>query len=525
LAGHDTMRASGPADPPRPATIEERAGPCPVTILGHDDGLYSFLTPEGQLRTLKARHLDSTGLMSIFGTEGQWLWDAFPKRAKDGDNVIDWNVKPAQEFLIRRAHAVGLFRPERTVRGPGVWLDVDEHGKRSLVVHCGDMVLLPSEGGDGPTRTLVEWRSAGIKWGDYIYPASPAETRPAAHGASKAQATEFYDFVKSWAWRSPVHAPRLLLGFVAASMICGALKWRPHIQIAGGSGTGKTSLEFVCRGVLGSQVLAVSAPTEAAIRQELRGAARPVFVDEIETDNMLRSRQVLELARLASSEAQAPVTRGSVDGKATRWPIRGCFAFSSVLHPRYRPQDLARICILELDPLPVGERSDGELLQAWVVRETERFERMGPALRRRMIDGYDRFTRNLVVFEAAIGALGERARVAAQLGTLLACAETMLSDEVITAEAAAKLVEAFAIADITGHSDEEDQNDCLAHLLTTQVRVEFEKTTIAGPAAVSRSRRSPSWSRAGRAAGPIGSCGGMGSPSCRSGSATRIIRT
>src|SRR5262249_45934843 len=120
------------------------------------------------------------------------------------------------------------------------------------------------------------------------------------------------------------------------------------------------------------------------------------------------------------------------------------------------------------------ERADGELLQVWVAREIERFEQMGPALRRRVIDGFERFKQNLLVFEAAIGALGERARVAAQLGTLLACAETLLSDEVIGAEAAAALVKTFAIDDITGHADEDDHNDCLAHLLTTQVRVELE---------------------------------------------------
>ncbi len=56
--------AAGDATARRQPTIEERVGTCPVNVLGQEDGVYFFLTPDGQLRALKARQLDSTGIMS-----------------------------------------------------------------------------------------------------------------------------------------------------------------------------------------------------------------------------------------------------------------------------------------------------------------------------------------------------------------------------------------------------------------------------------------------------------------------------
>jgi hypothetical protein len=446
-----------------PAVVGESTSddpePCPVRVLGNAGGHYYFLTPDGQFRELPAHALDRAGIMSLFGQRIPWLWNRWPRYDKSGATVVGWQIQAAQEYLITEADKAGLFSPSRVIRGPGVW-----RTSEGLIVHCGDAVLV---GGI--------WRPAGVRIGDHIYRVGQRETRPADAPASEGEIAEVFDFLQSWNWRAPVHAPRLLLGWIGAASIAGALTWRPHIQLTGDKGSGKSTLVELVKALLGSTVISVSAPTEAGIRQLLEGAARPVLVDEIETDNMDRARRVIELVRLASTEGQAPVPRGGVNGRATQWPVRACFMLSSILHVKFRGQDLSRICVLELDALPAGERSDGELPQAWARRETSRLGAIGPALRRRMIDSYPRLLHNIAVYEGAVIAQGQRARVADQLGILLACAETLISDAPVTPERAAKLVADFIIPDITGHDEEDDHASFIQHLLSSSVAVSFDR--------------------------------------------------
>lgn len=443
----------------KPPLGEVHPGPCPVTILGHDAGRYFFLSPspEGQFRPFGYKDLSQNGMLSLFGSRSGWLVDRFPQRDEDGKPLAGrWTFKAAQQWLFREAHDAGLFAPARHIRGPGAWRGDDG----ALIVHCGDKLLI---GG--------ECRPAGAKVGSFIYPAGPAETRPAERPASAEQATEALDLLGAWAWRAPVHAPRLLLGWVASAMIAGALVWRPHVQITAPQGAGKSTLLELVRGWLGSVALDVSAPTEAGIRQALAGAARPVLVDEMETDDPARARRVVELARLASTDGQGDVVRGSVGGTATLFPVRACFLFSAILHIRFRPQDLARICVLEFDHAPAGETADVEPVQVKLRADVRRLGALGPALRRRMIEGWDRFVENRTIYEAAIAELGSRARVADQLGTLLAAAETLLSDRPATIGEARRLVADFSVPDIVGHDDEDEQTDARDHLLSSEIAI------------------------------------------------------
>ena len=450
------------------ATAETK-DPCPVIALGHAKGVYHFLDGGGQHRELRPKDLNTVGIVSLFAGNAAWLFKAFPRRSEDGA-VVGWNLNKTQVYLIKLAHDAGLFDPEHTIRGPGVWRDAS--GK-DLIVHSGDALLLPGQRDPVP---------AGCRHEGWIYPATPPETRPAMRAASPAEAAQLHELLQAWHWRSPVHAPRLLLGWAGAAWICGALSWRPHVQVSAPPGTGKTTLVDLLCGLSGSTALSTSAATEAGIRQKLAGAARPVFVDENETDNVERAKRVIELARLASSDAQGNVLRGSADGKATNWPMRACFMFACVLHPRFRPQDYQRILTFEATHPPVGERSDGQSVQAWLRDEVQRVVRFGPGLRRRMVDGFGRFRDNLAVFESVIADLRGKARIADQLGTLLAAAETLLSDRVIAPEAATALVGDFAIPDIVGYDDESDDWECSTHLLSTDMPVPHgpgvERTTV-----------------------------------------------
>jgi len=435
----------------------------PVTALGHSGGRYWFLMPGGELRMLQPRALVGVELLALFAGDETWLCEHF--RAESKNERYAWSVTQVQAWLLRECHRAGVFVPDRVVRGPGVWRD----GEGGLIVHTGDTLW---RGGKGDLERIGP---AGVRIGAHIYPTGPAETPPADRAGSAEEAAAVLEVLDMWHWRAPVHAARLLLGWVVAGGVAGALDWRPHALVTGGKGSGKSTLLKLLRDdLLGTAAVGMSDSTEAGIRQALMGAARPVFLDEIENDQPERSKAVVRLARLASTEGQGLVYRGSADGKASAWPIRAAFLFSAIIFGRLRPQDADRIAILELDQLPSGLGA-GDVTPQQLMREAlERIEGAGPRLRRRMLDGWSRFQQNLAVLEHAVMRSGASGRVGDQLGTLLAAAETVLRDQVLTAGEADELVAAYACeAEIVGYADESDQADALAHLMTTAIVVHW----------------------------------------------------
>ncbi len=440
----------------RPPTDDARDDAGPVTVLGHDAGTYYFLSADGQYRELKAGRFVRPEILSLFAGQADYLMANFPVHDKEGKNVVGWSLNGVAAHLIAQAHQAGIFSPGRSLRGPGVW-----RAGGGLVVHAGDALWI-----DG------KWQPAGRRLGREIFAATPPVDRPAAAPLTVAEGGQLLDVLGLWHWRQARHAPRLLLGWLGCAALAGALSWRPHLQLTAPPGAGKSTLFALLQGLLGSSCLTVSASTEAAIRQMLGPRAPAVLVDEIENDNPLRARPIYELARLASTEGQADVARGSAEGKASSFPVRACFIFSSVLPPRLRPQDLARIMVLEFDGSPGGADESGEPVQLRVRREVERVRSLGPPLRRRMIDDFPRLLRCVEVFEAAIAEGGARARVADQVGVLLAAAYVLTADGVPELADAAALVAEFALPDLVGHEDEGGVSACLNHLLTSEVTVE-----------------------------------------------------
>ncbi|MEQ8345066.1 MAG: hypothetical protein RIB84_23830 [Sneathiellaceae bacterium] len=443
-------------------------GDCPVTALGHAAGRYWFLTPDGELRALAPRAMNGVEILALFAGDDTWMKAWFP--AKGPGERYAWSLAGVQGWMLRACHAAGPFHADREVRGPGVW-PVPAREGGGLIVHCGDALYRAGPEAGGALQPLGR---AGVRLGRHIYPTAPAETPPAERPADAAEAAAVLEVLDMWSWRAPTHAAKLLLGWVCAGGVAGALNWRPHVLVTGGQGSGKSTLLRLLRDdLLGSTAVGMSDSTEAGIRQALQGAARPVFLDEIENDNPERARAVVRLARLASTEGQGLVYRGSADGKASAWPIRSSFLFSAIVFGRLRPQDANRIAILELDSLPVGLSNDVTPRQA-LLEALEGIEGAGPRLRRRMLDGWARFQANLAALEHAVVRSGAAERVGDQLGTLLAAAETVLRDEALSIDQAAELVADYVgEPDIVGYADDSDQADALQHLLTSSVMVHW----------------------------------------------------
>lgn len=486
--------AGGEVTPPLP--------PCPVESLGRRDGYYFFLSARGEYRALRARELNGLGIDSLFEGEDDWLRAAFPRygKAPEGEAapVIGYQTVAAARWLMRECGRQGFFDPAACLRGASVWLDEEEirrGGKReirrALMVHCGDVVLrysLPDMGAEGAKALAgqlvsIEPLPAGLvrralDGKPQIYPALDREDRPGSVAARPEQMAALFDNLHRWNWLQPVCAPRLLLGYIAVAPICGLLKWRPHLWNVAGHGSGKSELEQLVARLLGSTVLRISAPTEAAVRQLLGSSARAVMLDEVEFSELNnRAREVVELARLGSTDKQAPTARGGLAGTAQTFKVRACFYLTSILHPPFAPQDASRITLLEMGELAPPTPDDGEVPAQPVQEMIEEMAALGPAMRLRIILGFPRFEANLAVYRAAFAAAGRKARLADQYGTLLAGAHMLLSDEVVTMEQAEREVGGLREGEMLPDSDvESGPRQCLNHLLTSPI----EDTSASG---------------------------------------------
>lgn len=452
--------------------------PCPVRALGMSskgDGRI-YLTPSGQLKILAPSKHNKQNITDLFETNTQWLWDAFPSFLKtalpEGEEPkrIGWSAPAATEWLLVESASKGQLDLERSLRGPGVW----RSGHGGLIVHMGDRLWI------GPsiidTKPEDESRAASsiIRSGQiidgYVYPAWPAEPWPAfSHAASVKDCEALLTLAECWTWKMPAECEDLgsilWLGWAAASTLSGSLTWRPHMRVIGDSGMGKTELMNLTEAIQGGErvISRVSDPTAAYVRQALGPASRPVSIDESEPDPKSdRASEVMKTIRMASSDKQAPIGRGGADGQPTLQFMRCCVLLTAVLPSPTLPQDRSRLTQLELGDLP-NDANTAEVLQQIATATSN-----GARYRARMLLGWGRFQKNILLFGRALSKEKKTRRVVDQMGTILAAAATMISD----APADEGLIEDWVgRAMLYAERDpvKRDHEECLEHLLSSMV--------------------------------------------------------
>jgi hypothetical protein len=130
---------------------------------------------------------------------------------------------------MRAAAMAGIFDPQGKSRGTGAHLT--ENGE--LVIHCGDKIYVTGEHAGYQDPGLID---------GYVYPAGPSRPRPDPLEQSSAAGEILLAHLKAWSWFREVEDPMLALGWIGCALVGGALDWRPHAWITGGSGTGKSTL-------------------------------------------------------------------------------------------------------------------------------------------------------------------------------------------------------------------------------------------------------------------------------------------
>lgn len=418
---------------------------CPVVPLGIEGDTFFYLDANKQLRPLAASKHGRLDLQSLFVPYTDLLDTYWPAKDKEGE-ITGWKPEMCARALMDAAGKIGPVSIENKVRGPGCWLG----SRGELVMHCGDKIISGDRGVMDPGQI-----------GEHVYPAAPKKPKPAEEECDASGVEELLSLLKTWNWRRGHLDPHLVLGWIAAAIMGGALQWRPLVWISGDKATGKSTLHDVINKILGEDGMISTADTTAAgIRQAVGHMTLPVAIDELEAEeDNRRQMDVIKIARFACSGAQA--LRGGADHKGSRFVLRNCFMFSSILIPPMMSQDVSRMAILQLDTLTDATPP---------ALEPDRLSFIGSVIRRRIMDRWPDFATILHKYRAALTEVGHGGRSADQFGTLMACHDLILEEGIPSDEHVESWAEQLKWSAMNeAESDEPDWQKCINHLMQSQV--------------------------------------------------------
>lgn len=467
-AGEATAQASGaggamnvvqfPTDLPDPYSQA-------VRVLGHNRGRYAYYSPHSKQVWELTVPQHTEPFLETMAPARCW-----PFQFRSANGRMRW--KDIGTDLRERAHRAGIYRPDR-VRGRGAWRD-----GIATVMNLGNKLLI-----DGLEREFHEHRLA------FVYEAGETMKLPAIKSPLRGEeAGEVLEIAKQFRWAHSVSA-YLLSGWCVMAPVCGALSWRPHIWVTGGSGTGKTTVmnDFI-KPLIGPEpwhLHVQGTTTEPGIRHLLQNDALPVIFDEAES-NDIRSKErisaVLELMRGASSQSGAKTAKGGAPGQGAKtYDVRSMFALVAVNPGVSQQADVSRIGFLTLLPPVTDTIEQREAAQEHWEKLSENLsmftEEFTLRLLARTISMLPTILHNVKTFETAVALELGTKRLGQQLGTLLAGAYSLRRSDLVDVAAARKFVSEQDWADFM--AGERDEMLCLRHLLHSTIDVEMEDARVA----------------------------------------------
>ncbi len=445
------QRASEQIEMPDPSPAEG------LIPLGHDRGVYYYLSRSGkQIAALKADQHTRLALCGL--ASGAQYWER-QQQFRSDKGTLDWGI--IADWLMDACRRRGIYDPD-IVRGRGAWIDAGRS-----VLHLGDRLIV-----DG-APTSLELENSG-----FVYEAARSLRISAEPPLDVLDARKLLRITAALRWERPVSS-KLLAGWIAIAPICGALAWRPAVWITGAAGSGKSWIgENIIAPTVGPLAVSVQSKTsEAGLRQLLGSDARPVMFDEAEREDhasAARMQQVLDLVRQATSESGAEIIKGSANQSAARrYRIRSAFLFQSINVGLQHQADESRVTILALkDGARRPSEADAQAfadLKVWVAETLT--PAYSAALVARSVRMIQAIRASAEVFAQAIASTVGTRRQGDQLGTLLAGAWSLNSDNVVTLEQAKAYVAKEEFAETIETTDDGDDIRCLRHLMAHRIRL------------------------------------------------------
>ena len=455
---------------PEQAAAAEPVPAAPFTCLGFDDGGY-FYQPNNTGQVVRIGRASHTAV-NLLALAPVAYWETlFP--SKSGPS---WTA--AASSLFEQQARVGIYSPDR-IRGRGAWWD---DGKP--VLHLGDRLLV-----NGTLHPITKQPPSKYNYQRLASIDLPTDLEP----LSDQQGAEILDIASRFLWEVPA-SNLLLAGWAALAPICGSLAWRPHVWLTASAGSGKSAILERFLGTL-LQDIALwpeGSTTESAIRQELRADAKPVIMDEAESNEAAdrkRIQEILTLARVASSSStRGFVGRGGADGVAQRYTARAMFLLCSISTALKQGADSSRFAQLTLRNPKV---LDAEKRRAhWDGLDRDMTALITPEIGHRMllrsVQLIPVIRDSVAVFRRAAADRFDSQRQGDQYGTLLAGAWSLMNARVATEQDAYGLIDANDWAAYKESAEQPDEDRCLQHILQHQVRVEVERTEISAGKVFSR---------------------------------------
>lgn len=386
---------------------------------------------------------------ALFELAPKSFWEErYAKISKEG-TIYGIDFLEACSALIEACRRAGSMDISR-IRGIGVWPEDNE-----LVINLGGEQLESSS---------------------YIYTAP----KQLVLGVGPVPIESILEFLRKPDWITG-SAAELLLGWSFASVICGALHWRPHAGLTGPAAAGKST---VMRGI--AHILAPLAiqregiSTEAGIRQTIGYDARPVLLDELEPESSRDRARVERIVKFmrSSSSADAAVARGTPEGKALNFNARAMFLIGAINIYRISAADTSRLVKFEM------QRIDPEAGRATGIEVRELLKKLtpiGPAFCQLSIDNGVPTLASIPLIHRAIPVVQERQ--ADNMATLIAGYWSALNRRTISASEVDRFVDPFVVAvqEQRESLELDDAIECLNALLGFSAVVErFESRDDGG---------------------------------------------
>lgn len=439
-----------PDDPP--ARNRPKSNGAKVLPLGHDHGVFYYYSTESRQRhALTAGDHTRGGLSGMASAARYWEAEFQEFWSKSG---FSW--ASLADHLMTACRALRVYDPGN-IRGRGAWYD-----NGVPVLHIGNHLIV-----GGERQDLV------LPGSKFVYEDAIPLVERVALPLSNMDANQLFKICGSLRWEKKVSG-RLLAGWIALAPICGALNWRPAIWLTGAAGAGKSWIvKEIIRASLGSFSLYVkSKTTEPYLRQKLGSDALPVLFDEAEREDVAsaaRMKSVLELVRQASSDDDAVIGKGGVNGRPVDYRIRSMFCFQSINISITEQADASRISVLGLR----DKSRDGDVaFEDLQVRAAEIITpQFSAGLIARSVSLIPVIRQNAEIFARALSVAGGSRRMGDQLGTLLAGAYSLHSTRLISQADAETYVANEDWVEEKSIDDDKDEAKLLRTLLTSMVRV------------------------------------------------------